>query len=172
MTIYLIGYMGSGKSTLGRLLAKKMDYNFIDFDDFLEKKEGQNIAQIFKDQGEIYFRKIETHYLIELLANTEKAIISLGGGTPCYGSNMELIKQAVGKSMYINVPVAELVSRLWSQKEHRPVLNHQDSKEKLEEFVRKHLFERSFYYNQADFKILTDGRSELELVNEMQARLF
>tara|TARA_R110002020_G_scaffold165686_3_gene353194 strand:+ start:78 stop:596 length:519 start_codon:yes stop_codon:yes gene_type:complete len=172
MRIYLIGYMGSGKSTLGRQLAKKMDYNYLDFDEFLEEKEGKKIAQIFKDQGEIYFRKKESQYLKELLTNTHEAIISLGGGTPCYGNNMELIKHAEGKSIYINVPVTELVSRLWSQKEHRPVLNHQDSPEKLEEFVRKHLFERSFYYNQADFKILADGRSELELVNEMQARLF
>jgi len=157
MKIYLIGYMGSGKSTLGKILAQEQDMNFIDFDDFLEEKEGKSIPEIFNEQGEIYFRKKEALYLQELLQGYDNSVISLGGGTPCYGDAMQRINEAEGTSVYINVPVKELASRLWSQREHRPVLKHQDTPEKLEEFVRKHLFERSFYYNQAVVKNNGEG---------------
>ncbi|PHQ29320.1 shikimate kinase [Leeuwenhoekiella nanhaiensis] len=172
MKIYLIGYMGSGKSTLGRALAQKQQLRFIDFDEYLEEKEGQSIATIFKEKGEIYFRKRESHYLDELLDLEEEAVISLGGGTPCYGDAMQRIKAAPGTSVYINVPVTELSSRLWSQREHRPVLNHQDTPEKLEEFVRKHLFERSFYYNQADLILRTQDQTPEDSLKALEAALF
>jgi len=172
MKIYLIGYMGSGKSTLGKILAQEQDMNFIDFDDFLEEKEGKSISEIFNEQGEIYFRKKEALYLQELLQGYDNSVISLGGGTPCYGDAMQRINEAEGTSVYINVPVKELASRLWSQREHRPVLKHQDTPEKLEEFVRKHLFERSFYYNQAVVKIMVKEQGVDELIAELKTKLF
>ncbi|HAX16074.1 MAG: shikimate kinase [Leeuwenhoekiella sp.] len=168
MKIYLIGYMGSGKSTLGKILAQEQEMNFIDFDHFLEEKEGKSIAKIFEERGEIYFRKKESEYLNELLQGYDNTIISLGGGTPCYGDAMERIKAAEGTSVYINVGVAELTQRLWSQRDHRPVLKHQDTPEKLEEFIRKHLFERSFYYNQAAVKLMVKGEPVGELVEQLQ----
>jgi len=172
MKIYLIGYMGSGKSTLGKILAQEQDMNFIDFDDFLEEKEGKSIPEIFNEQGEIYFRKKEALYLQELLQGYDNSVISLGGGTPCYGDAMQRINEAEGTSVYINVPVKELASRLWSQREHRPVLKHQDTPEKLEEFVRKHLFERSFYYNQAVVKIMVKEQGVDELIKALKTKLF
>ncbi|EAQ50361.1 MULTISPECIES: shikimate kinase [Leeuwenhoekiella] len=172
MKIYLIGYMGSGKSTLGKILAQEQDMNFIDFDDFLEEKEGKSISEIFNEQGEIYFRKKEALYLQELLQGYDNSVISLGGGTPCYGDAMQRINEAEGTSVYINVPVKELASRLWSQREHRPVLKHQDTPEKLEEFVRKHLFERSFYYNQAVVKIMVKEQGVDELIKALKTKLF
>ena len=164
--------MGSGKSTLGKILAQEQDMNFIDFDDFLEEKEGKSIPEIFNEQGEIYFRKKEALYLQELLQGYDNSVISLGGGTPCYGDAMQRIKEAEGISVYINVPVKELANRLWSQREHRPVLKHQDTPEKLEEFVRKHLFERSFYYNQAVVKIMVKEQGVDELIKALKTKLF
>lgn len=173
MKIYLMGYMGSGKSTLGRILAKRLGYDYLDFDQYLENKEGISIKQIFENKGEIYFRKKENFYVKELIdQELTNTIISLGGGTPCYGNNMELIKNAKGISVYIQVSITELVNRLWSARSDRPLLAYQDTPEKLEEYIGKHLFERSFYYNQAAVKIVSDNRSELELVDELESRLF
>lgn len=164
--------MGCGKSTLGKALAQKQKLRFIDFDAYLEENEKQKIAEIFEKKGEIYFRKQESKYLDALLKAEEDAVISLGGGTPCYGDAMERIKAAAGTSVYIQVPVAELASRLWSQRDHRPVLKHQDTPEKLEEFVRKHLFERSFYYNQADVILRTQGQTQHESLIALEEALF
>ena len=172
MKIYLIGYMGSGKSTLGRILAQEQKMNFIDFDDYLEQKEGKKIKDIFEEKGEIYFRKRESAYLDLLLKGYPNTIISLGGGTPCYGDAMERIKKADGTSVYINVGVNELTQRLWTEREQRPVLKHQETREKLEEFVRKHLFERSYYYNQAEVKILVNSKTVPELIKELNNTLF
>ncbi|MEH6406714.1 MAG: shikimate kinase, partial [Leeuwenhoekiella sp.] len=155
---------------LGRILANKLNYNFIDFDEYIEDKEDKTVAQIFTEKGEIYFRKLESAYLKEIL-DIKNSVISLGGGTPCYANNMDLINDSDGTGVYINVPVGELTSRLWKERLHRPLLKHQDTEEKLEEFIRKHLFERSFYYNQADIKIAAGDKSELKLVEEILSRL-
>ena len=164
--------MGCGKSTLGIALAREQHMNFIDFDTYLEEKEGQTISALFKTKGEIYFRKQESNYLDEVLASFPNTIISFGGGTPCYGDAMARIKKAEGTSVYIHVPVEELSARLWKQREHRPVLQHQDTPEKLEEFVRKHLFERSFYYNQADVIVRTKNQTQEESLAALKALLF
>ena len=150
--------MGSGKSTLGKILAAEKKMNFIDFDDYVAQKEGRSIKQIFEEKGEIYFRKRESQYLDELLVGFDNTIISLGGGTPCYGDAIDRIKAAEGTSVYINVSVGELTQRLWTQRDHRPVL--------------KHLFERSFYYNQATIKLLVNNRSIPELIEELKTSLF
>lgn len=171
MSILLMGYMGSGKSTIGHLLSKDLGLNFVDFDDYIEEKQQTSIARIFKEKGEIYFRKLEREALIEILDENKTGIISLGGGTPCYGDNIKLIRDSGATTVYINVPVTELAARLWKARGHRPLLEHQDTIEKLEEFVRKHLFERSFYYNQAAIKISAQGKSELELMHELKSRL-
>ena len=172
MKIFLIGYMGSGKSTLGKILANNKEMNYLDLDDYIEENEEMSIPQIFESKGEIYFRKRESHYLNQVLEGFENTVISLGGGTPCYSDAMQRINNAEGISVYINVGVSQLTERLWVEREQRPVLKHQETKEKLEEFVRKHLFERSFYYNQADVKIHVKEHSVAELVTELEERLF
>jgi len=172
MNIVLLGYMGSGKSTIGQILARKLNYNFIDFDDFLQEREKMTIKEIFNVKGEIYFRKLENKYLKEVLEIQPASVISLGGGTPCYGDNMEIIKDSGHATVYIKVAVEELTARLWKARAARPLLAHQDTPEKMDEFVRKHLFERSFYYNQASVKVLVDGRSALKVAHEIKARLF
>ncbi|WP_299685268.1 shikimate kinase [uncultured Dokdonia sp.] len=173
MDIYLMGYMGSGKTTIGQRLAKHIGYDFVDYDQFIAEKEKMSISQIFETKGEIYFRKKEAHYLKEILQETNtKKIVALGGGTPCYGSNLQDIKESGVQSIYINVPVTELTNRLWEAKSERPVIATQQSKEELEEFVRKHLFERGFYYNQASKVLKVQEQTEAMIVEEIVATLF
>lgn len=165
--------MGSGKTTIGQLLAKRIGYDFVDYDQFIIKKENKSISDIFESKGEIYFRKKEAFYLKELLEKTAtKKIVALGGGTPCYGNNMQDIKDSGVTSIYLNVPVGQLTDRLWNAKAERPVIASQQSKEALEDFLRKHLFERSFYYNQASKVIKVQDQSETEIVEEIIATLF
>jgi shikimate kinase len=92
MKIVLLGYMASGKSAVGKVLAEALHVQFVDLDSFIEEREQLSIAKIFETKGEIYFRKMESVHLQELLNSKEFFIISLGGGTPCYGKNMEFIK--------------------------------------------------------------------------------
>lgn len=173
MNIYLMGYMGSGKSAIGKVLATTLGYDLIDFDDHIEDKEGATITNIFETKGEIYFRKKEGLYLEELVrSDLENTIISLGGGTPCYGLNLQHILNSSSLSIYLNTSVKELTQRLWNERATRPLVSSQDSVENLEEFIRKHLFERGFYYNQAKRVVKTDGKSIPEIVEEIVAPLF
>lgn len=160
MVIVLMGYMGSGKSTIGRHLASILNYDFIDLDDYIETKEEQSITSIFQSKGEIYFRKLETKYLQELLSSEDNVVLALGGGTPCYSNNMELILTTNNaKSVYLKLSITALVERLKSEKQNRPLISHLNSDEALLEFIGKHLFERSQYYSQSNYTINTEGKS-------------
>lgn len=173
MNIYLMGYMGCGKTTIGKQLAQVLGCEFIDFDAFIEAREEASISVLFQERGEIYFRKKEAQYLKELIGlNKDSSIVSLGGGTPCYGINLELIKKGGALSIYLNTSVQELTSRLWEERSKRPLISAQDSKSSLEEFIRKHLFERGFYYNQATKSIKTDGKNSTQIVEEIVGQLF
>ncbi|MBW1294564.1 shikimate kinase [Aquimarina litoralis] len=173
MNIVLLGYMGCGKSSIAKELASQLGMNSLDLDHYIEDQEKKSIAQIFKDHGEIYFRKKESQYLKQLLETYTNHIISLGGGTPCFAGNMELIKNdATSKSIYLKTSLEELVNRLFTEKEHRPLIAHISSKEDLKDFIRKHLFERSFYYNQAEHMVSTDAKNVKEIALEIKELLF
>ncbi|OEJ98811.1 shikimate kinase [Flavivirga aquatica] len=173
MKIILIGYMASGKSTLGKKLAKKANYDFLDLDDFIEKKENASVSEVFKTKGEIYFRKQEAFYLKELLKGDNNIILSVGGGTPCYGDNMDLILNANNvKSIYLKASIPTLVSKLIKKKSKRPLIAHIESEEELTEFIGKHLFERVQFYNNAEIKITTDGKTKKDIVKEIFSLLF
>ena len=172
MNIVLIGYMGSGKSTIGKNLSKIINFDFIDLDDYIQKKENLTIPQIFERKGEIYFRKIEHLYLNELL-QMDSIILSLGGGTPTYGSNMDAILNAPHvQSMYLKCSIPNLVTRLRHGKSSRPLIAHLKNDEELTEFIGKHLFERSFYYNQSRHALVTDDKSVEMITEEIIACLF
>jgi shikimate kinase len=145
MKIVLLGYMASGKSTIGREISKKLDMKFIDLDDYISKREKRSISEIFKVKGEIYFRRIESLYLSEILNSKDNFILSLGGGTPCYSNNMDLIMNSEAVSIYIKAGIKTLVSRLTAEKNKRPLVAELED-DKLVEFVAKHLFERGFFY--------------------------
>lgn len=165
--------MGSGKSVTGKQLAQVLGYKFLDLDAYIEAQESLTITDIFSQKGEIYFRKKEHHYLKDLLEEkTSETVVALGGGTPCYGNNLELLKNTDGLLIYLNVGVQELTRRLWDDKKNRPVVKDQQSIESLEEFVRKHLFERSFYYNQATLNLKTEDKDLKEIVATIVSQLF
>lgn len=173
MIIVLMGYMGSGKSLIGRLLSSDCDFSFVDLDDFIEKKENASISDIFDQNGEIYFRKKEKEYLKLLLDTSNNVVISLGGGTPCFGNNIEILTHSDEvKTIYLNASVEELAKRLSNERSKRPLIAHLSNLENVLDFIRKHLFERSFYYHQADKVIKTDGKTPEEIVQEIKRELF
>jgi len=171
MKIVLLGYMASGKSTIGREISKKLDMKFIDLDDYISKREKRSISEIFKVEGEIYFRRIESLYLGEILNSKDSFILSLGGGTPCYSNNMELILNSDASSIYIKASIKTLVSRLIAEKNKRPLVADLDD-DKLIEFVAKHLFERRFFYEQASITMNTEDKSAEEITTEIGILLY
>lgn len=169
MKIVLCGYMGSGKSIIGRLLASDLEINFVDLDEEIEASEQKNIAEIFSEKSEIFFRKKETEVLKSLLNSSEKQIIALGGGTPCYGNNLEILKDDPKvKLVYLKVGLNDLVNRLFAERSQRPLIAHLHTRDLLEDFVRKHLFERQYYYLQSDEIVDTNERSVQECVEEIK----
>jgi shikimate kinase len=150
--IFLIGFMGSGKTTLGRKLAQRLGYEFMDLDHILEAQAGITIAEYFTQFGEDAFRKLES----EVLKQTPypaNAVISTGGGLPCFFDNMEWMN-AHGKTVYIKLSPKTLAGRLEKEKDKRPVLREHQGDD-LVAFITGKLEERDEFYNQAS--IVTDG---------------
>ncbi len=170
--IVLIGYMGCGKSSVGKQLSLRFKKSFLDLDDYIEAKEQKSIAEIFDTKGEVYFRKKERQYLQQCLEESNDAIISLGGGTPCFGDNMEIVLNDVkSTSFYLKTSIPTLVNRLFDERKKRPLIAHTSSKEELIEFIGKHLFERSHYYIKSQHTFQTDGKSVEEIVQLFEAIL-
>jgi shikimate kinase len=168
--IILLGYMGSGKSTIAKLLAQMQGLPFKDLDAIIERRENSSIKDIFDQKGEIYFRKLEHMILRELLASSEDFVLSLGGGTPCYANNHELLNGQGIVSVYLKASLNELYKRLQPHKTDRPLIAAMDDNE-MQEFIAKHLFERSFFYSQALHSVSVDGKSPKAIATEI-ARLF
>ena len=167
-----MGYMGSGKSTVGKDLAKVLDYDFIDIDNYISDKEKSSISNIFKNKGEIYFRKSETKSLIEITSSRDNIVLALGGGTPCYGNNLAILKADKNiRSFYLKLSIPQLTKRLFVEREERPLISHINSEEQLQEFIGKHLFERTQYYRQAQFVINSDNKSKKDILEELVLHL-
>jgi shikimate kinase len=154
MKIFLIGFMGSGKTTLGRKLAARMGYEFIDLDHKLEQQVELSIAEYFSFFGEEAFRKLEAQVL-KKTPYPENVVISTGGGLPCYFDNMDWML-ANGKTVYIKLAPKTLADRLESGKEERPLLQDKHGDE-LIKFIEQKLSEREDFYAQAS--IVADGIS-------------
>lgn len=146
--IVLIGFMGSGKTTIGKRLANQLNISFVDLDEVIVEQEGVDITTIFESKGENYFREIEHKKLKEILTSTTQIILSTGGGTPCFYNNMKLIN-AHGVSVYLKYSAPFLVSRLEAAKTARPLLKNLNNKE-LNVFVEKLLSERASFYLQSN----------------------
>jgi shikimate kinase len=171
MKIVLLGYMGSGKSTVARELSKLLNLPFIDLDQEIENHSGASVPEIFNQKGEVFFRKIETEVLFQLLEYKEDFVLSLGGGTPCYGLNMKKIEETEGvTSIYLKANVAELTHRLKKDQEQRPLIAGRSEKE-IMEFIGKHLFERMPFYERANHLVLISGKTVEQIVEEI-ASLF
>ncbi|MFA5298195.1 MAG: shikimate kinase [Lutibacter sp.] len=165
MKIVLLGYMASGKSAVGKILAEKLDIQFVDLDSFIEEHEQLSITAIFSIKGEIYFRKKEEEYLLKLLNLNKKLIISLGGGTPCYGNNMEFIENKT-TSFYLKASIDTIFERIKNETFQRPLVASIGI-ENLKEYIAKHLFERNPFYERADHTILANQKSVNQIVDEI-----
>ena len=172
MKLLLLGYMGSGKTAVGERLAEVLDIPFYDLALEIEKGGQKSVPEIFSEKGEIYFRKREVEVLQELLKSDERFVLSLGGGTPCYGNVMQIINKRAGvTSIFLKASVETLTHRLFPAKQHRPLIAHLQTEEELNDFIRKHLFERNFYYHQAALTVHADTTVR-EIISEIVARLF
>lgn len=152
--IFLIGFMGSGKSTLGKKIARALHYEFSDLDNYIESVAAQSISSIFETQGEDYFRKLETACL-QNYSSQKNLVIATGGGTPCFNNNMELMLQE-GCCVYIKMPEGALYQRLYQATPKRPLLAGK-SEEELKEFIRLKMLEREPVYLKSH--IVIDGMS-------------
>ncbi len=172
MKIFLSGYMGSGKSVVAKQLAEISGFPIIDLDDQIIIIEGNSIADVFQKKGELYFRKLETRVLEDVLEEPASLIVALGGGTPCYGTNLDLIKSFTEcKLIYLKASVEFLVKRLFNEKEKRPMISHLQTMNDLEDFVRKHLFERGYYYSQSNLVVNVENKSPKEIAAEIIEKL-
>ena len=149
--IFLIGFMGSGKSTLGKKVARQLNIDFLDLDHFIEEQENQTIQGIFDQYGEVYFREKEREALKTIAEKQGKLVVALGGGTPCFYDNMEIINQS-GASVYLKYNSGILADRLMNAKTERPLIKNK-SKEELLSFINDILLNREKFYNQSHFVI-------------------
>jgi shikimate kinase len=150
--IYIIGFMGSGKSTTGKKLAASLGWKFLDLDKEIEEKAGRSIAEIFDSEGEDKFRLLETEVLNSLKYST-MTIISTGGGTPCHGNNMDVMLET-GLTVYLRMTPAQLASRLLGSTGERPLIkNIPDGR--LPAFIEEKLSSREKCYNRC--QVVVDG---------------
>ena len=171
MIVVLLGYMGSGKSTIGRLLASELGWEFQDLDTLIEQKENKSIPEIFQERGAIYFRKIEAEVLRSASIAEINTVLALGGGAPCYAGNMEFLntKEKV-VTIYLQLSIPNLVARLKTEKDQRPLIAN-CADEDLPEFIGKHLFERNPFYQQASITLNCNDKSPQTIVDEIQELL-
>lgn len=148
--IFLIGFMGSGKSTHGKILAHRIAYQYMDMDQLIEETAEMNIPSIFKDHGEDVFRKWERDILLEL-NKRDRLVISTGGGAPCHGDMMEIMR-AYGCTVYLKLPPEALRDRLLRSRTERPLIKGKSESELLA-FISRLLAERESYYQQADYTV-------------------
>ena len=158
--------MGSGKTTIAKLLSEKLGIAPLDLDEIIEEKANLSVAAIFEQKGEVYFRKQEHVLLKELLSQPGDLILSLGGGTPCYANNHELLNVEGIVSVYLKASIDTLFGILSLEKNNRPLIAALEG-EQLKEFIAMHLFERSFYYNHARYKVVVDHKSPEAIADEI-----
>src|ERR1700743_229233 len=151
MKIFLIGFMGSGKTHWGRRLGAKLNLPFYDLDTVITEKENRSVAEVVAEQGEEYFRYQEKETLESITAEQESFILSCGGGTPCFFNNIEFMKKN-GKVIWLNTSIDVLKQRLMKEKTSRPLISEVDDDE-LRRFIIRKLSERRMYYQQADLTV-------------------
>lgn len=150
--VFLIGYMGSGKSTLGRLVSRATGIDFIDLDHYIENRYHSSIRELFEHHGEEGFRELERRMLHEV-GEMENVLVACGGGTPCFFDNIDYINKA-GKAVWLETPLPILHSRLLRGQYKRPLISSLNSDE-LKTFIAEGLKKREKYYSKADYRFST-----------------
>lgn len=170
VTIFLIGFMGSGKTSIGKVLAKQLDFTFMDMDAEIEKKEKMSIAAVFNLKGENYFRNLEQKWLENF--DFDNVVVSVGGGTPCFNNNMDLILRK-GVVVYLNLPIAMMAKRVMNAKTIRPLIEaYKNDWDSLLAFMTTTFNNREPYYRQADilFEASNMSASKKQLLADMIKR--
>ena len=165
MKIFLIGFMGSGKTHWGKLLSTRLQMPFMDLDTAIVEKEGKSVSDIFAEKGEEYFRYLEKETLEELVNREESLILSCGGGTPCFFNNIEFMTKN-GKVMWLNTSVDVLKERLMKERMSRPLIREINDEELRRYIVRK-LSERKMYYEQADVMVNEESITLDEIIRSL-----
>lgn len=147
MELFIIGFTGSGKSTFGRLLAKKLGYKFLDLDKLIKEREGQTVQELYKNRGNEAFRAVESDVLKSLTGLDDDVVVATGGGAPCYHDNMLWMNQQ-GVTIYLQASAPLLVGRLRQFQNKRPIVQF-DSDEELKNSISNRLEERRPYYEKA-----------------------
>ncbi|MEM9887915.1 MAG: shikimate kinase [Bacteroidota bacterium] len=160
MLLFIIGFMGSGKSYLGKRIAPKLAYDFLDLDDYIEERTGRSISEIFIEDGEVAFRQIESDCL-KSLESQSQLVLATGGGTPCFFDNIHWMNQK-GTTVFLDVITPILVQRLSSETEQRPLLAGR-SAEELSTFITQKVAERRPFYEKAQH-ILKQEEVEMDMV--------
>jgi shikimate kinase len=168
MKIFLIGFMGSGKTHIGKQIAQMLDYLFVDTDTLIENTEGSSIAEIFDTKGEIAFRKIESERL-KGLSKWDNIIVATGGGAPCFHDNMVFINNS-GITVYLKTSPELLLERLKSESEKRPLLRGRSESELLT-FIKEKIGEREAFYGQADI-IIHQENNEQNIVEDILKAIY
>ena len=170
MKIFLVGMPGSGKSSVGKLLADSFEIPFIDLDAVIEEEAGVAIREIFNTHGENYFRELERDSLHKVASEQDQFVVATGGGAPCFFDNMDYMKQN-GKVVFLDLPMAVIAKRL--QKEGlavRPLLKDFSTLERLEAHLMDTFSKRGIFYNQANVHIEADA-SAAELVKKIKENI-
>ncbi|MBO7338144.1 MAG: shikimate kinase [Paludibacteraceae bacterium] len=162
--VYLIGYMGCGKTTIGKKLAKGLDWDVIDMDSRIENRYRKKIEDIFATEGEESFRKKE-RFILEELSALENVVVSTGGGAPCFFDNIDVMN-ASGLCVYIRMTPEALAERLKHAKANRPLLKDK-TEEELADFIRQQLDKRKPFYEQAQFVIDNDNGTPEEAARKI-----
>lgn len=170
MKLFLVGYMGCGKSTLGKKLAKRANYEFVDMDSLIEQREGATIADIFHYAGEEYFRQKERELIEELGAADGNYIVSTGGGVPTWQDNMERMN-VLGDSVYLRRTAQNIASRLSPHgRQKRPKLRGLNDEE-LVEFMTRNMAEREPFYAKATHIVECVQRSDEEIIDAILSKI-
>ena len=148
--VYLTGFMGSGKTTVGKKLAAQLNYTFIDLDSYIEQQEGRSISELFNEHGENYFREVE-HQCLQTLLKLEKLVIACGGGTPCFYDAMQQMNEH-GITVYLQMNVLAIFNRLKQGRMQRPLIAGK-SDEALRQYIDEKLKEREPLYLQAQIVV-------------------
>jgi len=157
--IFLTGFMGAGKTTVGKILVQKLNFSFIDLDQEIENSLGLKITEIFAKQGEVFFRKKE-HEILSIISNRSDIVIALGGGTFCFPENIQICKE-LGLTIYLKTSVNDLRKRYTLEEiAKRPLLKNALDLEKL-------FKEREKFYLQADFSFVTDNKKPEDIAFEI-----
>lgn len=169
MKIFITGYMGAGKSSTGRKVARRLGYEFIDMDDEFESAHGVRLPEYLLKKGEDLFREKERRLLEEICSRKGDFVISTGGGTPCFYDNMELINRS-GISVYLDMHPKSLAVRLEEAKDERPLLKGLGG-ERLIDKIRAHLEERKPFYEKAHMTVKGESLKFEELLEKINKKL-